>query len=170
MIIIITLFKHGILIRTIYKNLTLWPSKVDKIMNMHTNESNVHKQCEFAQMYYQALAKKSSTKKQNVEPRERNMKPQKQLQLSHAHNSRSAHTNKSNWSAGGVQRISMLIYSVLHNHTDYKRGGGGGEDISVVTISLRWKTIYGVPFECRIIAMSKAPSTGWLSLKIRKKF
>ena len=77
-------------------------------MNMHTNESNVHKQCEFAQMYYQALAKKSSTTHKNVEPRERNMKPQKQLQLSHAHNSRcfthasrSAHTNKSNLSAGG---------------------------------------------------------------------
>ena len=87
---------------------TLWASKLDKIMNMHTNESNVHKQCEFAQMYYQALAKKSSTTHKNVEPRERNMKPQKQLQLSHAHNSRcfthasrSAHTNKSNLSAGG---------------------------------------------------------------------
>ena len=68
------------------------------------------------------------------------MKPQKQLQLSHAHNSRcftrasrSAHTNKSNClrggGGGGVQQISMLIYSVLHNHTNYKRGGGG-EDIS----------------------------------------
>ena len=86
----------------------VWAPKVDKIMNMHTNESNVHKQYEFAQMYYQALAKKSSTTHKNVEPRERNMKPQKQLQLSDAHNSRcfthasrSAHTNKSNLSAGG---------------------------------------------------------------------
>ena len=61
----------------------LWASKAGKIMNMHTNESNVHKQCEFAQMYYQALAKKSSTTHKNVEPHERNMKPQKQLQLSH---------------------------------------------------------------------------------------
>ena len=100
-------------------------------MNMHTNESNVHKQYEFAQMYYQALAKKSSTTHKNVEPRERNMKPQKQLQLSHAHNSRcfthasrGAHTKQVELVCGGVQRISMLIYSVLQNHTDYKRGGG----------------------------------------------
>ena len=87
-------------------------------MNMHTNQSNVHKQCEFAQMYYQALAKKSLTTHKNVEPRERNMKPQKQLQLSHARNSRSfthasrsAHTNKSNLSAGGAANQHSNLFS-----------------------------------------------------------